>query len=233
MPERAFYFGRTAAEILGMPVRPRRDEVLHIAVRAGARRIDAMGVRSHHVSIREEDVIEHRGLPVTSFERSWCDIAALGGSLSELVAAGDALLQHARPVSTRASLEGAVARHGGRRGARVLRRALQLVTDRSDSAPESELRVAIIEAGLPMPRINEPIRDERGRPLATPDLSWPAQLVVVEYEGDHHRTDRAQWHRDLERFGLLQELGWRVLRASAADYRDPRPLLRRLTRLLA
>lgn len=230
LPDRAFFFGRTAAALHGLPVPSRLADPLplHIGVTAGAPRVHAEKVVGHHVRVGALDLMQVGRLPVTTPERTWCDLAADGSfALGALVAAGDRILWHRDPLGTRDSLIATVNRYEGRRGTRMMRTALPLLTDRSDSPPESELRLAIIVGGLPVPEINRPIRDSAGRLVATPDLSWPSRRVALEYEGDHHRVDRDQWHRDLERFGRLQELGWIVLRATAADYRHPDALLRR------
>ena len=55
---------------------------------------------------------------------------------------------------------------------------------------------------------------------------------AVEYEGDHHRTDRTQWHDDIRRYALLAEHGWTIIRATAADHRDPRDLIARVRRAM-
>jgi hypothetical protein len=172
-------------------------------------------------------------LPVTTAERTWCDLAADGSiSIGALVAAGDRILWRRDPLGTRESLTSAVNRYEGRRGARLMREALPRLTDRSDSPPESELRLAIALAGFPAPAVNQAIRDGAGCLIATPDLSWHSLRVALEYEGDHHRVDRDQWHHDVERFGRLQEIGWVTLRATSADYRNPDALLRRLAAIL-
>ena len=80
--------------------------------------------------------------------------------------------------------------------------------------------------------MNAPLVDVGGHFFATPDLSWPAQKVVLEYEGDHHRSDKRQWHIDLERYATLQDAGFTVVRAAAPDLRDPARILARLRRLL-
>jgi very-short-patch-repair endonuclease len=64
------------------------------------------------------------------------------------------------------------------------------------------------------------------------DLAWPDARVAIEYEGDHHRTDRAQWHYDIRRYDLLAENGWTVIRATASDYRDAQYLVTRVRRAL-
>ena len=235
LPDRAFYFGRTAAALHGIPLPVRVADLLplHIGVAAGARRVRAHKVVGHHARIGAIDLTRVGTLPVTTPERTWCDLAADGSlALGELVAAGDRIVWRRDPLGTRGSLAEAVSRYEGRRGTRLMRSALLLISGWADSPPESELRVAISESRLPTPAVNRPIRDDRRRLIATPDLSWPNLRVAVEYEGDHHRVDRDQWHRDVERFGRLQELGWVILRATSIDYRHPEALLRRLAAIL-
>lgn len=64
------------------------------------------------------------------------------------------------------------------------------------------------------------------------DLAYEDQRIAVEYEGDHHRTDRAQWHKDVHRQGRLEDLGWRVIRVTASDLATPATLLTRVRRAL-
>ena len=49
------------------------------------------------------------------------------------------------------------------------------------------------------------------------DMGWEDIEVAVEYEGDHHRTDRRQFNRDIARIDALTELGWIVVRVTAED----------------
>ncbi len=227
----AFFFGISAARIHGLPLPPGTPVLpVHVAVPAGVRRPSARDVRAHHVTIDAEDVGVVDGLRVTKIERTWCDLAAVGLPLGALVAAGDAILRVRRPLSTIGRLRAGAARYQGRRGARTIVAALPLLDGRADSAPESELRVATISAGLPMPRVNHPI--VTGGETVHVDLAWPERRIALEYEGDHHRTDRDQWHYDLRRYDALADHGWSVIRATAADYRDPTRLISRLSRAL-
>lgn len=234
LPERAFFCGPTAAVLWHLPLPPRMQAgPVHVGVPAGERRLQAAGIAAHHLTLGSGDVVRHRGARTTSVERTWCDLAAAGLSLAELVAAGDRILWRRAPQSTHARLEAAVTVLHTRRGRRLLRAALPLLSDRADSAPESEVRVAMhLDPRIPAPQVNEDLY-AGGRFLARPDFSWPAQRVALEYEGDHHRTDREQWQRDLERFSRMQEAGWLCLRASARDYRRPARLLSQLLRVLA
>ena len=152
--------------------------------------------------------------------------------MPELVAAGDFLVHWESPMVSIEVLADFVALHQPRRGVSVIRAALPRLSDRSESYRESILRVLILDAGLPQPEVNYEIRGVRGRVVARVDLAWPDEKVAVEYEGDHHRTDRVQWQRDLRRIEVLQDAGWRVVRVSADDLAAPEALFTRLRRLL-
>jgi hypothetical protein len=233
MPDRAFYFGRTAAAIHEYPLPPRfSDETnLHVGVPAGLRRIDAVGIVAHHVRVTATDIEIRRGLPVSSAPRTWCDLAASGLSLGELVAAGDRAIWRRNPLTTRRDLLRCIGRYESRRGSRLMRVAIELLDPAADSAPESEIRVAILEAGLPRPAVNLKIPIP-GFGDIHPDLSWPRARVAIEYEGDHHRVGREQWQHDIRRYAALQDAGWWIYRATVVDYRDPHQLLLWLARHL-
>jgi very-short-patch-repair endonuclease len=232
MPERAFYFGRTAAPLHGLPlpVRFAPETHLHVGVTAGTRRVDALGVIPHHVRIDPSDVTRRSGLPVSSVCRTWCDLSASGLRLGELVAVGDRIIWRRSPTGTVDELRQAISRYESRRGLRLMRVAIDMLSDRSDSATESELRVAIVLAGFPHPLVNAEV--EMGGQEVHPDLSWPDHRVAVEYEGDHHRTERDQWHRDIRRDGGYGDRGWSLYRATAEDHRSPDNLLLWLARRL-
>jgi hypothetical protein len=227
--------GETAAALHGLPTPlwASADALLHVGVPTGARRVTARGIRAHHLDLDASDLVSSGGMALTSVERTWIDLSASGRfELAQLVAIGDALLWRRDPRSSIHLMTAALDRYRGRRGRVALRLALPLLTDHSDSPAESALRVAIIRAGLPTPHVNVPVFDSRGRFLATPDLSWPTKRVVLEYEGDHHRSDKRQWHIDLERYATLQDDGLTVVRAAAPDLRDPARIIARLRQLL-
>lgn len=59
--------------------------------------------------------------------------------------------------------------------------------------------------------------DERGRFVRRLDMGWEQFLVAVEYDGDQHRTDRAQYVKDLRTGPNLNALGWNVVRVIKED----------------
>lgn len=153
--------------------------------------------------------------------------------VSHLVAAADYLVGP-KPKATLAQLERAVAIWKGQNGAKNLRAALPLVRLRVRSPRETLLRLLIADAGLPEPEINYWIYDDQGQFLAESDLVYPEGKVVIEYEGDHHRTDLRQWRKDIARREALEDAGWRVIRVSADDLDlYPDRLIARIRRTLS
>ena len=85
---------------------------------------------------------------------------------------------------------------------------------------ETRARLAFVEAGLPEPELNATVSGPDGHFLARVDFLWREAGVVVEYEGDQHRTDRRQWQNDIARVRLLEESGVRVIRITSLDLFD-------------
>ena len=74
------------------------------------------------------------------------------------------------------------------------------------------LRLLIVRAGMPEPMINAPVRSRAGRVVAHADLAYPEFNLVLEYDGDQHRTDRSQYYIDIDRLERITREGWRVIR---------------------
>src|SRR5690606_37296981 len=62
--------------------------------------------------------------------------------------------------------------------------------------------------------VNVAIHDVHGRLIAIGDLVFVEYKVVVEYDGEQHRTDDAQYARDVERLDDLAQEGYRVIRVN-------------------
>ncbi|NUU07724.1 hypothetical protein [Leifsonia sp. C5G2] len=219
----------TALKLYGapLPARARDDERIHVTVAAPARAPQIAGVAGHVA--RRLRVCQHRGLPVTDPAQSWVDASAIL-ERPELVAVGDYFVAHG--LADIESLGEALGEARGRRGLATARLALPLVRAGSESPSESLLRVTLHDAGMPAPSLNFSVFDRQARFVARVDLAYPDQRVAVEYEGDHHRTDKAQWHKDIHRQGRLEDLGWRIIRVTATDLTSPTSLLARLRRAL-
>lgn len=235
LPADAFFSGVTAAALLGIPVpmrfAPAASPLLEVSVANPARAIRRPGVRGRKLQVRESDVDAWRVLRLTTPARTWCDLAPFM-TLGELVAAGDFLIFHERPIVTQEELAAAAANHPGRRWRRKLRRALTLLSCFSESPKESELRVVVVTHGLPEPLVNVSIHTEGGRFVARVDLLFEDYGEILEYQGDHHRSDVRQWRRDRIRESELESMSYHVTEVVADDLADPAKLVRRIERNL-
>lgn len=221
----------TAARLfrLPLPTAWSRQEPLHVLRPTGVAQVRRPGVVGHRGLERRRTTVL-RGHPTTTAAWTWADLASLPGlSVTDLVIAGDALVRREPRLLDPL---GVLARGDGpRRGARRLRAAAALLRAGSESPMETRARLAFLDAGLPEPELNATIHGVEGHFLARVDFLWREAGVVVEYEGDQHRTDRRQWQDDIARVRLLEGLGLRVIRITSRDLFEP-SRLRALVELL-
>ncbi len=185
-----------------------------------ARRHQGLIVRNETLAAGE--VTKVAGLPVTTPTRTAFD---LGRHLptDQAIARIDALLWAIRfPVNDVMAL---AQHHRGARGVRKLRSVLPLVDGGAASPKETWLRLLVVRAGFPPPTTQIPVMDG-WRLLAVLDMGWEDIKVAVEYDGDHHRTNRAQYAKDQRRIRELERLGWTIIRVIAED--RPDDVLRRV-----
>ncbi|WP_175538539.1 MULTISPECIES: endonuclease domain-containing protein [unclassified Arthrobacter] len=185
--------------------------VIHVTRRQEIGRVKRRGVIGHRAPLLARDVRVLNGVQLTSPEWTWVDLARHMGR-SSLVAAGDSLLARDSPLSSIEAIQEVVDRRPKVKGIRMAREILPLLRSGVDSPQESRLRLKIVDAGLPEPAVTQPILDDHGRYISTPDLQYKGYKIAMEYEGDHHRSDPVQWGKDIERDDRLRALGWIVLR---------------------
>lgn len=212
MPASQCFSHATAAGIhgLSLPSRCAGGLPLHVGTIAGGRAPRGANVVGHKLALTQDEVIRVRGMPVPRVEEVWVQLAG-HLSVTELVVAGDSCIRRTSPLTDLTSLRLAVQGAAKRQGIARLREALELVRARTDSPMESVLRLLLNDAGLPEPAVNLPIAIGNGVVLHG-DLAYPRHRLIVEYDGDHHRTDRRQYDHDIDRVWALQRAGWRVLR---------------------
>jgi len=208
-----FFSHTTAALLWGLPLNARHEEMhdLHVAVVAPRRAPKARGVIGHRVRLDPRSLLVRDGLRVPRPAEVWCQLASYL-TLTELVQAGDALLRRSNPLVNIDELRSTVGAAANRPGVRHLRQALELLRARTDSPMESLLRLALVRSGLREPIVNYRIVDGDGTFVAFGDLVYPHERVVVEYDGDHHRRDFAQYAADIDRLWKIERLGWTVVR---------------------
>jgi very-short-patch-repair endonuclease len=145
------------------------------------------------------------------------------------IAAIDALMQ-ATDLKM-ADVELLVERYRGRHGMKAARAALELVDGGAQSPKETWLRLVLMNAGFPRPQTQLAVRNEWSWAEAFLDMGWEDIKVAVEYDGDHHRTSRYQYVKDIRRLETLERMGWIVVRVIAEDH--PNDIIRRVAQARA
>lgn len=186
------------------------DHPVELVHRPG-RPVPGLVVRSDGMNPDETTV--RRGLPVTTVHRTAFDLGRLLPR-DEAVARLDAL--HAIVPFTTDDVAELTERHRGSRGVRRLPTTLSLVDGGAESPKETWLRLLLIDAGFPSPTTQIAVIGRSGK-VAWIDMGWEAWRLGVEYDGDHHRTDRRQYVKDQRRLRMLEAMGWTVIRVIAED----------------
>jgi very-short-patch-repair endonuclease len=75
------------------------------------------------------------------------------------------------------------------------------------------------------------IGDDQG-PMDRVDLVYLAYKLIIEYEGDQHRTDRGQWNRGLDRQEDFARDHWMLIRVTSERARWPRQVVRAVYKAL-
>ena len=167
------------------------------------------GVITHNETVGDDERGWACKLPVTTPPRTAFDLARHLDRLDAL-ARLDALMR-ATPFSIE-DVQLLAKRYRGARGLRQLRELLPLVDGGAASPQETRLRLLFMDAGLPRPTTQIPICDHRGRLIRMVDMGWEDFMVAAEYDGDQHRTSRAQYVKDLRVLPMLERMGWHIIR---------------------
>lgn len=230
----------TAARIFGLDVPSWLDDpdVTHLSRRHHSTTTDKVPwLTSHAVVAEEGEVVVVRGLRVSRPARVFFDLMERLPE-RELVALGDQLVREPypdlegrdRPWETRQSLTDVVAGHRKTKGIVKGRRAVERVRVGADSRPETLLRLAILEAGLPEPQLQvkpDPMSAFSG------DIGYEDLRIVVQYDGGSHFS-AAQQARDQRRNHAFERAGWIVILANSEDLREGfARVVQRLERALA
>lgn len=183
---------------------------------------DGIITRNEHFAY--DDVMEMHDMAVATPQRAAYDLGrhmprdAAVIHLDALARATGLAADHVTPL---------IERYKGARGIRRLRTAIDLMDGGAQSPKETWLRLLLIDAGYPRPATQIPVLDGSGHPFAYLDMGWEEDLMItVEYDGDHHRTDRIQYAWDVKRLRRLQQIGWHHIKVIAED--RPRDILDRV-----
>jgi very-short-patch-repair endonuclease len=207
LPAGGVFSGNTAGWLHGLDVDPCDPIEITVPAACKVTRLAGFSLRR---STSIERAIAH-GMPATSRVRTVVDLARRLPLIDAVIVLDMAL--HRRLASL-SSLKAWAAANSGRRGVAALRRALDLAEPATESPMETRLRLLLIFAGLPKPRVQTKLRDRSGAFLARPDLYYPTHCLAIEYDGVTHKDSIAA---DNRRQNRLLDTGHRVLRFTAGD----------------
>jgi len=97
---------------------------------------------------------------------------------------------------------------------------------------ETRLRLALVAAGLDCPLVDYPFQPSPQSKEYRLDMAYPAQRLAVEYDGSVH-ADAVKMRDDRTRRRLLEDAGWRIITATAADLPDFRSVVASVKSALA
>lgn len=196
----------TAASLyrLALPPRLRELDRIDVTVPSPQHAPRGEGLRGRQRTLDPAAIRVHAGLRVSSPAQAFVDGADYL-SFEDLVALGDSIVKAREPLAERDELRAAVTAHAGQRGHRRLLAAAHALHPRAWSRPEAVVRLALETFGVAEPWCNVPV--VLGGVTMAPDVAFWRSGVLIEVEGDQHRTDRRQWLIDLDRYNVTQRLG--------------------------
>jgi hypothetical protein len=186
----------------------------------------ARGLRTYDMRLGTDEFGIFGGLPMTTPQRTGFDIGRrrpLDAAVAHLDALGNATGLRAEEVVAIAT------EHRGARGLRQLDTVLDLYDPGAASPKETWLRLLVIRAGYPRPRSQIRVLSANGRRQYYLDMGWEDLMLALEYDGEQHRLDAAQYAYDIQRSEDLDELGWTRLRVVKKNRAED--VLRRLDRV--
>jgi len=205
LPDGAVLSGRSAAFLHGLDYPP--CSPIEVTIR-GTSRFAGLAIRRNFLV--PEDIVMRKGLRVTSPLRTVVDLVSRLTTVEGVVALDAALHKRLLRLEQVRAWADVHPRH---RGVAKLRRAIDLAEPKAESPMETRLRLVLVLAGLPRPRVQVSLGNEDTF-LGRADLYYAGPRLIIEYDGGTHR-DRLAY--DDRRQNRLVDAGYRLLRFTAAD----------------
>ncbi|WP_267422758.1 MULTISPECIES: hypothetical protein [unclassified Curtobacterium] len=182
------------------------------------------GITGHRIAPDRAGVTAVLGIRTSTPAALWYECRTLL-SVRQLVVLGDHMVGSGR-LTTVDALERTV--HSGDRGVTTARTALERIRTGAESPMESVLRLIVVDAGFPEPALNIDVADARGVFIGRVDMGWADLRIALEYDGDHHRTDRGTFLHDRSRRNAFVVEDWLTIHVTAPDVSRPAEFLERL-----
>lgn len=217
LPPEAMLTRQSAARHYGLDVP--QDDSVHVHLPPGIARPRLPGLVVHHavLPVVGGPVFVH-DIPCVPPARWAVDLARTARRLDALpildaAVRVDLVLPH--------ELQAEVRLHAGLKGVRQARELVRLADGRAECRQESQLRLVLIDGGLPPPEPQVWVHDQYGVGRYRVDLAYRERKVGVEYDGVSH-LDRDRLRYDRDRANWLDANGWTMRYFTDRDlYRRP------------
>ncbi|WP_413644761.1 hypothetical protein [Micromonospora sp. RTP1Z1] len=227
LPSSAVVGFHTGAQLHGFGAAASAD--LHVIVPAGTVVPHIRGVVAHEAVLPVPVSVEIAGVPCAPAARCAVDLARVLRRMDGLPLLDLCLRSGACDPD---ELRTEVRRHAGLRGVCQARQLIGLADPRSECRQESQLRLLLVDGGLPAPEPQLWVPDSYGVPLYRLDLGYRKPKIGLEYDGLSH-LDRDRLRHDRSRMNWLAANGWRMRHFTDTDlYRRPRHILSTVAALL-
>lgn len=175
----------------------------------------------HRGSFTPQDTVDLQGLRVIAVDYCLAEVLCRADRGTALACADEVLRTTPQPerAELRATVEARIMARPDPRGRRRGLVLLDLATGLPESPAESRFLLRLFEAGLPLPQCQYKVFDIRGREIYRLDFAWLELMIAVEYDG--YESHEARGELDAARTEDLRRRGWTIIRATAADLRDP------------
>lgn len=206
--DNAVLTGSSAAFLHGADVLPPGVTELHwpleVAVAPGECRSRIPGYVFLTRRVAPKEVVERRGLHLTSLERTLADCSVYLPWL-QAIAAADQLLRAGASVDTTRKMVDSCGRQAN---SNRLRAVLERSDAASESPAESWIRTLLVDAGLPRPECQVPL-EVPGYGSIRLDLGFRRFRYAIEYDGqNYHGPDQSV--KDQHRRRGIRRLGWSI-----------------------
>ncbi|WP_405092517.1 hypothetical protein OG767_06020 [Micromonospora sp. NBC_01392] len=219
LPGGAMLAMHTAARRHGFGVL--RESAVHVQLPPSVAKPRLPGLVVHHSVLPVRPVLIG-GLPCVPAAQCAVDLARRARRMDALPVLDAALRSGAVTVD---DLAAELPLHRALRGIRQARDLVPRADGRSECRQESQLRLLLLDGGLPAPEPQMWIFDQYGIPRFRTDLGYRDRRVGVEYDGLTH-LDRDRMRYDRDRINWLDANGWRMRYFTDRDlYRRPSHIL--------
>lgn len=227
LPDTAVVGFHTGAQLHGFG--DIRSPDVHVIVPAGERVPHIRGVVAHESVLPVGDPVLLKGVPCAPAARCAVDLARSVRRMDAMPLL-DLCLRVGACQPDELLVE--VARHERLRGICQARELVSRADPRAECRQESQLRLVLIDGGLPPPEPQLWVSDGNGMPLYRLDLGYRLHRVGIEYDGLSH-LNRARLQSDRSRMNWLAANGWQMRYFTDRDlYRRPTHIIRTLSPLL-